>query len=361
MTDTATYSFLSVLRRGLAALITPGEAATDVRVAVPLSLSVGGSAPTGMPALALRGPGDIIGFDATAVRRTWPAAGADAAETNYFPLVEFADADLPWRYTPDATGGDRLAPWIFLIVAEEGEIGSLVPAARDRQLGAVTLNNAPLPDLSQSWAWAHAQVLSAPDAPATDFDSPAIAAICKQHPERLSARLLCPRQLNPLTSYQAFVVPAFERGRLAGLGDAPSGAARLAPAWQPGQPSVTLPFYFTWSFRTGEAGDFASLAAKLQPISDLPDEAWKRKIAISPPGVDPPNWQVVDRTRVHHRPCGTHQCGRQSARATALRPLARRQIKPIGRFFSHAPVVPPAQRRSALSGRRGTRDHNRSN
>jgi hypothetical protein len=292
--DTATYTFLSVLRRGMAALITPGQTATDIRVAVPLSLSVGGSAPTGMPALALRGPGDIIGFDASAVRRTWPAAGADRAESNYFALVEFADADLPWRYSPDGTDGDRLGPWICLVVAQESEIGSLVPAGRDRQLGAVTLNNAPLPDLTQSWAWAHAQVLGAPDAPATDFDSRAIAAIWAQQRERLSARLLCPRQLNPLTSYQAFVVPAFERGRRAGLGDSPSGVARLALAWQVGQPSVTLPFYFNWRFHTGEAGDFASLAAKLQPIGNLPDEAWKGKIAVSPPGVDPPNWQVVD-------------------------------------------------------------------
>lgn len=291
----ATYAFLSVLRRGMAALITPGEAPSDVRVAVPLHLSVGGSAPSAMPALALRGPGDIIGFDATAIRRTWPAAGAEAAEPNYFPLVEFAEADLPWRYTPDATSGDRLAPWICLIVAEQGEIGSLVPSGRDRSLGAVTLNNAPLPDLSQSWAWAHAQVLGGPDTPLTDFDSPAIGTICAQQPERLLARLLCPRHLHPLTSYQAFVVPAFERGRLAGLGDASSGAAaRLAPAWHPGQTSVTLPFYFNWSFRTGDMGDFAFLAAQLKPVGDLPDEVWKRKIAISPPGADPPNWQVVD-------------------------------------------------------------------
>src|SRR5438046_6777998 len=114
----ATYAFLSVLRRGMAALITPGETPSDVRVAVPLHLSVGGSAPIAMPALALLGPGDIIGFDATAIRRTWPTAGAEAAEPNYFPLVEFAEADLPWRYTPDATNGDRLVPWICIIVAQ---------------------------------------------------------------------------------------------------------------------------------------------------------------------------------------------------------------------------------------------------
>jgi hypothetical protein len=289
----ANYAFLSVLRRGLAALIAPGEQPGDVRVAVPLSLSIGGSAPTGMPALALRGPGDIVGFDATAVRRTWPAAGSDSAEPNYFPLVEFADADLPWRYTPDATAGDHLLPWMCLIVAQENEIGSVVPAGRDRHLGAVTLSNAPLPDPAQSWAWAHAQVL--PDAPVADLDPPTIAGILQQHPERSSARLLCPRQLHPQISYQAFVVPTFERGRAAGLGDdSPSDVARLAPAWHVGQSLVTLPFYFNWSFRTGEAGDFASLAAKLTPVGDVPEKVWKRQIAVSPPGADPPNWQVVD-------------------------------------------------------------------
>ena len=89
-------------------------------------------------------------------------------------------------------------------------------------------------------------------------------------------------------------MPTFERGRLAGIGDTSTQAARLAAAWQPGQPSVTLPFYFSWSFRTGAAGDFASLAAKLKPVGDLPKEVWQRQVAVSPPGVDPPNWQVVD-------------------------------------------------------------------
>ena len=187
-----------------------------------------------------------------------------------------------------------MAPWICLIVVEDGEIDSLQPAGRDRPLGVVILKNAPLPDLSQSWAWAHAQVLGGPDAPAKDFDSAAIEAISRQNPARLSARLLCPRQLQPQTSYQAFVVPTFERGRLAGIGDTSTQAARLAAAWQPGQPSVTLPFYFSWSFRTGAAGDFASLAAKLKPVGDLPKEVWQRQVAVSPPGVDPPNWQVVD-------------------------------------------------------------------
>ena len=61
--DGPEYAFLSVLRRGLAALVQPGTPAGDPRVAVPVTLATGGSSVTG-PALALYGPGDVAGFDA---------------------------------------------------------------------------------------------------------------------------------------------------------------------------------------------------------------------------------------------------------------------------------------------------------
>jgi hypothetical protein len=288
------YGFLSVLRRGLAALIQPSAPSAEPRIAVPVSLSVGGS-PVAAPPLALRGPGDVAGFDTGAIRRTWPAPGADNAEPNYFALLELSDADLPWRYSPDATSGDRLVPWLCLIVLEDRELGAQVAAAPGRPLAAVTVGDAgALPDLTQSWAWAHAQVFGPPDPPATDFDAHSVGDLLEHAPSRTSARLLCPRQLRPQTSYQACLVPTYERGRLAGLGDPTSGVDRLAPAWQPHQASVTLPVYFSWSFQTGEPGDFASLVAKLQPVGEVPPAVWKRNLAVSPPGAEPPTWQVVD-------------------------------------------------------------------
>jgi hypothetical protein len=294
VSENASYAYLSVLRRGLAAMIGPGAAAADPRVSVPVSLSVGGS-PVSAPGLALRGPGDVAGFDAAIVRRTWPAAGADNAEPNYFALIEFVDPDLPWRYTPAATDGDRLVPWLCLIVLEDGEVGGQVPAGPGRPLSVLTVNDAgALPDVSQSWAWAHAQILGAPATPATDFDAGTVEALLAQTPSRFSARLLCPRQLHPQTSYHAFLVPTFERGRLAGLGQSTAGVDRLAPAWNAGQAPVTLPVYFAWSFQTGEPGDFASLVAKLQPVGDLPTTVWRRELAVSPPGAAPPQWQTVE-------------------------------------------------------------------
>ena len=103
----ASYGFLSILRRGLAARIA-ADAPAGPRVSVTASLSVAGQAVSSLPALALRGAGDVIGFDATCVTRIWPTPNAGNAEPNYFAIAELSDADLPWRYTPQASTDDRL-------------------------------------------------------------------------------------------------------------------------------------------------------------------------------------------------------------------------------------------------------------
>ena len=69
--------------------------------------------------------------------------------------------------------------------------------------------------------------------------------------------------------YVACLVPAFEAGRLAGLGpDVPDAATTTGPAWGGAGgvgATITLPLYFHWEFRTGPAGDFESLARQLEP------------------------------------------------------------------------------------------------
>ena len=51
----------------------------------------------------------------------------------------------------------------------------------------------------------------------------------------------------------------------AGWGWLPSPIEPLRPAWT-GEDQVTLPLYFHWEFSTGPAGDFESLARRLQPF-----------------------------------------------------------------------------------------------
>ena len=58
-------------------------------------------------------------------------------------------------------------------------------------------------------------------------------------PDTACSRILCPRKLEPKTGYHAFLVPAFESGRLAGLGldpqplfdDAANGLTATSSAW----------------------------------------------------------------------------------------------------------------------------------
>ena len=120
-----------------------------------------------------------------------------------------------------------------------------------------------LPDLADSWAWAHAQVAAPAGA-----DAHALGTLIASQPDRCVSRLICPRLLEPFTRYLACVVPAFEPGRLSGLNLAITGdnATRLDPAWRsPAPAQIALPVYHHWRFRTGAREDFESLVRALGP------------------------------------------------------------------------------------------------
>jgi hypothetical protein len=120
---------------------------------------------------------------------------------------------------------------------------------------------AELPDLGESWAWAHAHMVEAGGG-----DVPAMLAA---QPDLNVSRLLCPRRLEPDRDYYACLVPTTEAGRRAGLGEEPAGGATTGPAWS-GAAKAVLPLYYHWAFRTGPAGDFESLARRLvpRPVAD---------------------------------------------------------------------------------------------
>jgi hypothetical protein len=223
--------------------------------------------------LALRGPGDVVGFDAGAVCRTWPTPGATGAEPEFLALIEFDQPDLPWRYTPAPTTGDSLAPWLCLIVAAEGEYSSPVPGTPERPLGTVTITAGPaLPDLTQSAAWAHAEAIGETALPAS-----LAASLAQQSPQLVRARILCPRALQANTAYAAFLVPTLELGRLAGL-MTPNLATPVSQAAWTGVP-VTLPVYYQWTFSTGDPGDFAILVRRLT-AHPLPDSVAYRDMDV---------------------------------------------------------------------------------
>ena len=263
------FAFAPWLRRGVGLHL--GAAAVQTPVSV--AFQVGGH-PISSPPLALHGPGDIVGFDPVAICRVWPSTAATNAEPDYLALIEFDQADLPWRFTPSDPSGDQLAPWLCLIVATEVEFSSLVPGTADRPLGTVTITAAAaLPDLTHSYAWAHVEVIGE-----TSLAGASAASLMQDSPQLIRSRILCPRVLAPDTAYTAFLVPTFELGRLGGLLTPGSAIAVSTPAWS--TVPVTLPVYYTWTFSTGDPGDFSILIRELT-ANPLPDTVALRDMDVS--------------------------------------------------------------------------------
>jgi hypothetical protein len=313
------FAFVPWWRRGAARYIGTSAAA---QTPLAVGLQVGGHAATSPP-LALRGPGDIIGFDPSAVCRTWPAPGSANAEPDYLAIIEFDQPDLPWRYTPAAPAGDRLAPWLCLIVATSDEFSSLEQATADRPLGMVTITAAAaLPDLSQSFAWAHAEAIGE-----TSLAASTAATLMQSSPELVRSRILCPRQLEPNSIYTAFLVPTLELGRLAGLMTPQPTTPVAQPAWT--SAPLTLPIYYQWSFSTGDPGDFAILVRELS-ANPLPDTVALRDMDVS---------DVSG---------GTAPIGMGGALTTAAEPKkdlpSADQVKVAARYASALAPNPPAVR-----------------
>ena len=85
-------------------------------------------------------------------------------------------------------------------------------------------------------------------------------------PGAVISRLVCPRRLDPETRYTAFLVPAFETGRLAGLGSDTFTIDTAGPAWTADtHVPLALPVYFRFEFNTSDEGDFESLVRRLTP------------------------------------------------------------------------------------------------
>jgi hypothetical protein len=164
-TITSTYRFLPWARRGLADKIKGADtgAALPARAKVPVGLTVTGSSEVKYD-LSLYGPGDVIGIDTTLIVRTDPRPNATDVEANYFPAIEFDAPDFPWLFTPAVSGtNNQLRPWCVLIVVDL----SVVDAPRAEPGHPLPVIVVPsevrateLPDLAESWAWAHTQVVA---------------------------------------------------------------------------------------------------------------------------------------------------------------------------------------------------------
>src|SRR6266849_5165911 len=275
------YHFLAWARRGIGASVSnvdnggslPSRSSLDVQLS--LSVQQGGVTNVVQPnprTVQMFGPGDVIGIDPRHIIRTEPRNFTVNFEPNYLCGIEFDTPDLPWLFTPAAPNGDHLRPWLALLALKPDEFN--LPSDAPNPLPAVdVVKLKALSDLSDSWNWAHVQVSG--DSSLTDAMASA--------PGNVISRLLCPRRLDPETHYTLFLVPAFEIGRQAGLGQDISRIKTADPAWskQTAMP-LRLPFYYQFEFNTSDEGDFEALVRRLTPRV-LPAEVGERPMNVSQP------------------------------------------------------------------------------
>ena len=333
MTETdADLVFFPWIRRGAsAALLTPDTNGADLPglTTATASVEINASRTASTP-VTVMGPGHVTGLDRRQVVRTDPGSRSDRLRVQLLP----ADRARRARAAVAVHAGRRQRRGTSAAVA--------VPRGRapaGRRTARPAAGRGPgrccgsavrpsrgdeLPDLTDSWAWAHGQL--------TAKTSDDLAAITGLRPGRArcrgwSARGSCSRT----PSYLACVVPTFELGRKAGLGDDDPAAptrTKLEPAWTPGRAtSVELPVYHSWTFATGAGGDFQSLALLLR-ARPLPDGIGEIEIDVGESGLLS---DVPAGTRLPLRgalqPVGTAPT--QLGRSRACRPTWEQALRPV--------------------------------
>ncbi|SJM95717.1 conserved hypothetical protein [Crenothrix polyspora] len=268
--EIARYQFHAWARKGIAANIVEGDdlgsgtASVKEHAEIPISVTLNATAVT--KNFSLIGPGDIIGIDSAMIVRTEPLNWITDFEPNYLAFIEFYDEDFIWRYTPASAAGTKLRPWLFLLILKENEFER---TKRKLPLPSININNkGAFPPLQETWLWGHVHSnANIPDSELSDYEKFLLSLnkIMNDDPDQLFCRLMSPRRLEPNTQYHAFLIPAFETGRLAGI-DLPTATTIAQQAsWDVNGAKGEMPVYFEWFFQTGNNADFESLVKLLEP------------------------------------------------------------------------------------------------
>jgi hypothetical protein len=271
--STTNYTFLPWVRYGLGNFITREDNIADTtieRSKLNVSLNLKDDSESLDQEVHLTGPGDVIGIQPHAIIRNEPTTGTNEFDPNSLAFVEFCDEDFPWRYTsamPATNAPERLRPWLMLIVLKENEFTWL---GDSQPLPSIQISKPVLDQLpEESWAWAHVQVhteLSDTDSEGNQIPvETALEKLLREDADMALSRVMCSRKLEPEQQYFAFLVPAFETGRLAGLGQDFSSTPIQQASWSVGMTDFSFPFYHHYGFSTGENIGFETLARKLAP------------------------------------------------------------------------------------------------
>ena len=256
-----TLLFLSWQRSGVYKLAAPQVGVPRLSGSVTLSLSDrdGGGTSSDSASFEIMGPGDVTALSPAAVVRVYPGPHTADAETTKCVYAELAATDLPWRYTPQLAAQLVLRPWLVLVVGtlpERGGAGEITPQPGNViDLSPDVTSSHPL---ANSARWAHIQIgLQSYHENADALSLADLENLITAEGGKPIARLISPRGLQANALHMAAIVPAFDENG----GD----------QWTVGQPALGVPVYYSWQFRTGPAGDFRTLAARLRTAQATQD------------------------------------------------------------------------------------------
>jgi len=279
------YTFLPWVKSGISAHIiqdapslTSNRTSLDVQIGIKKYRIDGTQEDVYAPkkTVELMGPGDVVGLQKRFIIRRDPEPNSQRVERNYFPLIEFSQADFPWRFTPfkpNVDNPNRLTPWITLIVLKRDEFegphkGLLLPEI------TIKKPQNSLPDLSQAWAWTHCQVMGRVE------ERDDLIQILANTPYNAISRILAPRRLEENQKYYVFLVPTFEVGRRASIGEKYDDIPGKDLAWNQNLiDELKMGIYDSWEFKTGVSGDFETLVENLEPII-LGDDIGIRDLSV---------------------------------------------------------------------------------
>lgn len=305
----AHYSFLPWMRQGIGNKIAekdaqgvPAGTMAVERAEIVVGLTVEGTdandgsslESTISKTLKMVGPPDILGIADNVVVRMEPKPRVNNYESNGLPYIEFYKEDFLWAYTPATAGSGsalgRLTPWLALICLKDDEF-ELKTTSEGRSY--IVIDSGKISEVfhdeTQHWAWGHVHLSTELVANSLSDQVAEVTSELDENPDTGVCRLLCPRKLIKETQYTAFLIPAFETGRLAGLEADYTGVPAQKMSWGKSEDYASklrgteYPVYKQWTFRTGLHGDFESLARILKAVVSDP-ELGKRDMYIAEAG-----------------------------------------------------------------------------
>ena len=231
----------------------------------------------------LYGPGDIVGIERSAIVKVEPRDWITNFEPNYLPLHRVLRRGLPLALHAGRARRPVDQPAAAVARAGRARREDEFRRGRRRRRPAAAVHRGRRRRRrsrrpAELWAWAHVHVNRAPGAGRAG--GPTTWPPCCRGSRRCSRRTPTSRTRaavaragsTPNTAYHAFLVPAFETGRLAGLGLDPAAAPfATARRWDPypvpadRADATSTPTTTAGTSAPATVGDFEYLVRLLEP------------------------------------------------------------------------------------------------